>query len=102
MKELGLKSSEIAKILDCLKHLDGMDHLYLFGSPAMGNHKMASDVDLCITTKMIDHNLVSRVRYLLNEELDLPYFFDVIDYNSITSQELIKHIDEFGIDLLAY
>ena len=101
MKEVGLKSNEIVKILDCLKQVDGIDHLYLFGSRAMGNHKMASDVDFCIKTKKVNQNLVSRVRYLLNEELNLPYFFDVIDYDSITSQELLDHIKESGIDLLA-
>lgn len=101
MKELGLKSNEIAKILDCLKQVDGIDHLYLFGSRAMGNHKMASDVDFCIKTKKINQNLVSRVRYLLNEELNLPYFFDVIDYESITSAELLNHIADYGIDLMS-
>ncbi len=98
--QIGLEYNEIVKILESVKMLEGIENLYLFGSWALMNHKPSSDVDICVKGIDLSSSAISRLRYLLNEETNLPYFFDIIDYDSITSQELIKHIDEFGIDLL--
>ena len=32
----------------------------------------------------------------LNEVYPLPYFFDIIQYNEITNENLINHIDNEG------
>jgi len=100
--QIGLEYNEIIKIIESVKMLEGIEKLYLFGSRAILNHKPSSDVDLCIKGTNLSSSLISHLRYLLNEETNLPYFFDLVDYDRITSQELIKHIDEFGIDLLTY
>lgn len=99
--QIGLEYNEIMKILESVKMLEGIEKLYLFGSRAILNHKPSSDVDLCVKGTSLPSSLISHLRYILNEETNLPYFFDIVDYDSITSQELIKHIDELGVDLLA-
>lgn len=33
---------------------------------------------------------------MLNEELPLPYFFDVIDYTHLEHNGLKKHIEQYG------
>lgn len=40
---------------------------------------------------------VTRISYLLNEETFMPYKFDVLQYETIKSTELIDHIDRVGI-----
>ena len=35
----------------------------------------------------------------LNEESLMPYFFDVVDYHSISEPKLIGHIDRVGVVL---
>ena len=99
--QIGLTEFEINEIVACSKQIAGLKNMYLFGSRAMLNYKLSSDVDLCIKGTNLSSSLISHLRYLLNEETNLPYFFDVVDYDSITSQELLKHINDFGIDLLA-
>ena len=42
---------------------------------------------------------IVRLSSVLNEEINLPYEFDVIDYNSIDSKELKEHIDSFCASL---
>ena len=40
------------------------------------------------------------VAYSLNEETNLPYFFDVINISKISNQNLIDHIDRVGKNIL--
>ncbi len=44
----------------------------------------------------IDFSILSKVKSQLGNDLTVPYFFDVIDYQSITNPDLKKHIDQFG------
>ena len=67
----------------------------IFGSRAMGNFKPGSDVDLALFGKG-ELACTTRISGILNEELPLPYLFDVVDYHAIQSQDLKKHIDQYG------
>jgi hypothetical protein len=65
----------------------------------MRNFKKASAVDLAIFGKNITSKTAVRLRSLLNEELPLPYFFDVVVYEKIANDKLKRHIDEHGVAL---
>ncbi len=45
---------------------------------------------------MFDINTLSKLKYTLEEDTNLPYFFDVVIYDNLENIELKKHIDEFG------
>lgn len=45
----------------------------------------------------ITHSTVLRFYDLLNEETLIPYYVDVIDYNTIQNAGLKNHIDREGI-----
>ena len=72
-----------------------IEEAVLFGSRAIGNYKKGSDVDLAIKGSRINRTTVNRLSDDLNEEYPLPYFFDVIHYENISS-ELKTHIDTMG------
>ena len=59
-------------------------------------HKNASDVDLAIKGKSITDKTTKRLSSKLNEELPLPYFIDIVHYESIRNKALIEHIDRVG------
>lgn len=88
----GLTTSEIRTISDILKS-SGVESGVVFGSRAKGNHKKGSDVDIAIIGDE------QKVSYLLNEECNLPYFFDVINLEKINNQNLIDHIHRVGKSL---
>ena len=92
----GLTEQDMIWIKEAVKKLPEIQEAILFGSRAMGNYKTASDVDLCIKGEKINGQIVLSLRELLEEEYSLPYFFDVIHYEQITSEELKRHIDERG------
>jgi len=64
----------------------------LFGSRAKGNFKNGSDIDIVIITEN-----KFNIFYIYDElEEKLPYFIDIILYNSITNKKLKNHIKNFG------
>jgi predicted nucleotidyltransferase len=80
-----------------LRRVPEVDEAWVFGSRAKGTHKPGSDVDLAIGGPRVDFAVVSRLRYRLNEETQLPYSFDVVDRSTIQSQELRDHIERVGL-----
>lgn len=61
----------------------------------MGNFKPGSDVDLALYGDGF-LRCTTRVSTLLNQELPLPYHFDVVDYAAIERPDFRQHIDVVG------
>ena len=95
---LGLTQKELEILKSVFQKFDEINEVILFGSRALGTHKKSSDIDLAIKGK-VDINTLSKLKYTLEEDTILPYFFDVVIYDNIKNIELKNHIDEFGISL---
>lgn len=83
-------------IINTLWEKEQVEKTAIFGSRAMGNYKNGSDVDLVIYGENITKEMVNEISIKLNEELPLPYYFDVIHYESLKHDGLREHIDEFA------
>ena len=94
-KQLGLKDGDLETIIAVLKKYPGIEQAIIFGSRAKGNCKHGSGVDLVLKGNVED--IAPEISYSLNEDSLLPYKFDVLDYNSISNQNLIDHINRVGI-----
>ncbi len=92
---IGLSPKELEILKDVFKKFDDIKEVILFGSRALGTHKTASDIDLAIKGN-VDINTLSKLKYTLEEDTNLPYFFDVVIYENLDNLELKTHIDEFG------
>ena len=93
---IGLSPKELEILKNVFKKFDDIKEVILFGSRALGTHKTASDIDLAIKGN-VDINTLSKLKYTLEEDTNLPYFFDVVIYDNLDNMELKSHIDEFGI-----
>lgn len=91
----GLADKDIALIQKICGGFSQIKEAVLFGSRAMGNFKKGSDVDIALKGSL-DDSLLNRFRGVLEEEIPLPYFFDVIAYESIESNALKEHVDQYG------
>jgi len=94
-KYFGLKDGDIEIIIAILKRYPQIEQALIFGSRAKGNYKPGSDVDIVLKGTVND--ITSDIGFSLNEDSLLPYKFDVLDYNSISNQNLIDHINRVGI-----
>jgi len=93
---INLTPNEIHQINKILQKFTEIDTAILFGSRAMKTNQAGSDIDIALKGK-INFDVLTKVKSEL-EESPLPYFFDVIDYNTINNPDLKKHIDTKGCD----
>ena len=92
---IGLSPKELEILKDVFKKFDDIKEVILFGSRALGTHKTAADIDLAIKGN-VDINTLSKLKYTLEEDTNLPYFFDVVIYDNLENMELKKYIDGIG------
>jgi len=96
----GLTESDIQVIQDTLNSFTEIESAILFGSRAKGTYKKGSDIDIAIRFSIDSPNKgVHLIHVKFEEETPLPYFFDVVDLNSIQNKDLIDHIKRVGIPL---
>lgn len=75
-----------------LRYKDLINWIKLFGSRARGDSRVTSDVDLAVSVK--DGAMLSLTEAF--EESNLPYTFDIIDYDRQSNENLKKEIDRDG------
>jgi predicted nucleotidyltransferase len=77
-----------------LRHPE-INDVTLFGSRAKGTHAHNSDIDLSVrgrTNPLETEALAAEL-----DELPLPYQFDVLDFDQISSEPLLEHIKRVGV-----
>lgn len=92
---IGLTQKELEILNEVFKKFPNIKEVILFGSRALGTHKKSSDIDLAIKGD-VDIQTLSKLKFTLEEDTLLPYFFDVVIYDGIDNDELKEHIDKFG------
>jgi len=92
----GIYEQSFRLMLESVKKFPEIEKAVIFGSRAMGNYKKGSDIDLAIFGRQVNFDITSRLSGLLNEELPIPYYTDVINFNTIESEELKQHILKKG------
>ena len=95
----GLSGETLQQIKNVLNQFTEVEKACIFGSRAKGNFKLGSDIDIALFGEEITPKILQKIAYQLNEETTMPYFFDLVHYESITSDTLLAHINEFGLCL---
>ncbi|MFZ4675257.1 MAG: nucleotidyltransferase domain-containing protein [Nodosilinea sp.] len=93
----GLSDSALEQVTEAIRQFDQIVAVVLFGSRAKGNYKPGSDIDLAVKGDRVSPRIVAQLADCLNEETPLPYFFDVVHYETLDNQALVDHIDRVGI-----
>lgn len=91
----GLSQRDFDLVWSVFAKFESISEVWLFGSRAMGNYKTGSDIDLALKGS-ISLSTLARINAVLNEELPVPYIFDLVVYDSIESVALREHIDRLG------
>jgi uncharacterized protein len=94
---LGLTDIDIEEIISVLKQSAEVEEAIVFGSRAKGNYRAGSDVDMALKGKEVTFRTISGVSNHLNEETNLPYRFDIVNYATISNPDLVAHIDRVGL-----
>lgn len=92
----GLTEKDLKYILEAIKKYSEINKAIIFGSRAIGNYKKGSDIDLAITGHKVTKDILNELNDYLNEVCLVPYFFDLLHYESLSNENLKKHIDDYG------
>jgi uncharacterized protein len=93
----GLRNSDLSHMINAFSQFEAVTAVVLFGSRAKGNYQPGSDVDLAVKGGLITHTTVNQLSDCLNEEKPLPYFFDIVHFDSLSDVPLLEHIERVGI-----
>jgi predicted nucleotidyltransferase len=96
----GLTEQQLEQVIAITAGYPEIEQAILFGSRAIDTFKEASDVDIVIKGDKVNYALAMRLKSHLEEETYLPFFFDIIDYNSIDNEALKRHIWKYGKDVV--
>ena len=95
-EQIGFKAGDLDQITALLHKYPSVQRAVLFGSRARGNYKHGSDVDIALFIDPAEDIAVT-IRCELNDELLLPYKFDVLDYHQIKNSNLRDNINLTGL-----
>lgn len=91
----GLIKDDVDFIVQAIGNYADIEEALIFGSRAMGNYKVASDIDIVLKGNLSDKT-VGSLSDFLNSASPFAYKVDVLDYSMISNVELKKHIDQYG------
>lgn len=95
--KFGLSKEQLEEIISFIKQYPEVEEAVLFGSRAIDTFKDASDVDIALKGEEVTAALAAKLKFNIEEDTYLPFFFDFVAYPTITNKELRKHIRDKGI-----
>lgn len=93
--KFGLKEEDIEKINSVFEKNTEVESVVIYGSRAKENYKAGSDIDLALKGKNLSATTLSKIIDEI-EELNTPYFFDVLIFENLRNTALINHITRVG------
>ncbi len=95
----GISDKSTHLILKALSQYQDIEKAKIFGSRALGTHKNGSDIDLVVYGDGVSQDIINQLSTKLNEELPLPYYFDVVHYEALSHSALKEHIRIYATDI---
>lgn len=94
----GIPDKQMPQLINVLRQYQNVEKAAFFGSRAMGNARRGSDVDIALFGKSITDDDVWRIHDQLEEGTTLPYFFDVLHYETLNDVEIKAHINRVALE----
>src|SRR3989339_480204 len=92
----GFTPADRAELQNAFKSDSHIQKVILFGSRSRGNFKPGSDVDLALFVEGDGFRAVSSLKNRLEQGTGMPYFFDIVDYGTLSDPNLKEEIDRGG------
>ncbi len=89
----GLRDTDIQYMQTLFSTEPAVEQVWLFGSRAKGNYQPGSNIDLALVGPLITRQVKLRIREIVEEESPIPYFFDVVHWNTLTNENLKREIE---------
>ncbi|WP_163352777.1 nucleotidyltransferase domain-containing protein [Desulfovibrio sp. JC010] len=97
MNDDGIALRHKQKLLEILSAYERVERVILFGSRAMGSYTTESDIDLVLIGDKISMTDQAAIIDAI-EQTSIPQRVDIVLYRTISSEKLLEHIREFGVE----
>jgi uncharacterized protein len=84
----GLRDTDLAYLHQLFAGEPAIEAVWVYGSRAKGTHRPGSDVDLALVGPDISRHLKAHIHATLEENSPIPYFFDVVHWNTLANESL--------------
>ncbi|MDR0831217.1 MAG: nucleotidyltransferase domain-containing protein [Prevotellaceae bacterium] len=91
----GLKERDISTISGIFSKYGEVRKAVLFGSRAKGSHHLGSDIDIAIIDENVPYKTLRKIKSEF-EDSPLPYNVDLVNFNTLTNNDLKEHISRVG------
>lgn len=92
----GLRDTDITTMHDLFRQHPDIEQVWVYVSRAKGTNHPGSDVDLALIGPDVKRETVSHVHFVLEEDSPMPFFFDVLHWNTLSNQKLKDEIERTG------
>ena len=88
----GLRDTDIEYICALFMTEPAVEQVWLYGSRAKGTNRPGSDIDLALVGPAITQKMKGYFHDILDEESPIPYFFDLVHWNTISNEKFKAEI----------
>ena len=97
-KVFGLPVHVLNDICDVFRKHHNIKKVILYGSRAMGNYRLGSDIDLCVEADGMELTQLLAIENQIDDLL-LPWKVDLSSKHQIDNPDLLHHIQCVGIEI---
>ena len=91
----GLNQRDMQTISGILSKYENVKNVLIFGSRAKGEYHPGSDIDLAIVDNNTNYQTLRKIKNDFSES-SLPYNIDLINFATLTNEDLKNHILRVG------
>jgi len=96
--ETGLSEQSLRAIADVVYSNAHVQDAKIFGSRAIGTFHKGSDIDICLFGGELTISDINRISSEL-DDLNIPEIVDLVNFRTIKNENLLKHIEDFSVQL---
>ncbi|AQG82225.1 nucleotidyltransferase family protein [Spirosoma montaniterrae] len=90
----GLRDSDIVYMTNLFRQHPDVEQVWVYGSRAKGTNRPGSDVDLALIGPDVERETVSHIHFVLEEDSPMPFFFDVLHWDTLTNEKVKNEIQQ--------
>lgn len=91
----GLSPIQLERIKNTMSQCPRLNQALIFGSRALGTYRNGSDIDIALEGEELTFDDILRLHARI-DDLNLPYFVDLIHIQRIENPDLLDHISRVG------
>lgn len=88
----GLRITDLAYMDELFRQHPDIEQVWLYGSRAKGTNRPGADVDLALVGPDVKQETVRHIHFVLEEDSPMPFFFDVLHWDTLSNQNLKAEI----------